>query len=115
MRKEEAMTIDLTHIILGIITLLAGLVIRYVIPWIKGSLDDRQYDMFVTLVRVGVYAAEQLFPHEKGKEKYEYVINLLRENGYDVDTESVKALIEATVKQLKIEIYGDDKILAVKN
>ena len=55
------MTIDLTQIILAVITLIGGLVARYVIPWIKGKLDERQYDVFNGLVRVGVYAAEMLY------------------------------------------------------
>ena len=33
------MTIDLTQIILAIITLIGGVVARYVIPWLKDKLD----------------------------------------------------------------------------
>ena len=97
------MNIDLTQIILAIITLIAGLITRYVVPWIKGKLDERQQDIFYGLVRVGVYAAEQLFTSEQWKEKKEYVVNLLVENGYTVDTTAVDALIEATVRELRIE------------
>ena len=100
------MTIDLTQIILAIITLIGGLIARYVIPWIKGKLDERQYDVFNGLVRVGVFAAEQIFNSEQGKEKKAYVVRLLEENGYTVDDASVDALIEATVKELKIEMAG---------
>ena len=100
------MTIDLTQIILAIITLIGGLIARYLIPWIKSKLDERQYDVFNGLVRVGVFAAEQIFGSEQGKEKKQYVINLLKENGYDVDTTAVDALIEATVKELKIQLEG---------
>lgn len=98
------MTIDLTQIILAIITLIGGLVARYVIPWIKSKLDERQYDVFNGLVRVGVFAAEQLFNSNEGQAKKQYVINLLRDNGYDVDAMAVDALIEATVKELRIEM-----------
>ena len=100
------MTIDLTQIILAIITLIGGLVARYLIPMIKAKLDERQYDVFNGLVRVGVFAAEQIFNSDQGKEKKQYVINLLKENGYDVDTTAVDALIEATVKELKIQLDG---------
>ena len=96
--------IDLTQIILGVITIIGGIVARYLIPWIKAKLDDRQYNAFIALVRVGVYAAEQLYGAGNGTDKYKYVLGLLRENGYEVDTESVRAMIEATVKEMKIEL-----------
>ena len=100
------MTIDLTQIILAIITLIGAIITRYLIPWIKDKLDDRQYDVFATLVRVGVYAAEQLFTSEQWKEKKAYVVSLLKENGYNVDATAVDALIEATVRELRIEQGG---------
>ena len=97
------MTIDLTQIILAIITLIGAIITRYVIPWIKTKLTDHQYEMFNGLVRTGVYAAEQLFTTGEWKEKKQYVVDLLKENGYSVDTTSVDALIEATVRELRIE------------
>lgn len=106
------MKIDLTQIILAFITLIGGLIARYVIPWIKSKLDDRQYDVFATLVRVGVFAAEQLFSTEQWKEKKQYVVDLLKENGYEVDSTAVDALIEATVRELRIE-QGDNRNSAV--
>ncbi len=98
------MTIDLTQIILAVITLIFGLITRYAIPWIKSKLDERKYDVFNGLVRVGVFAAEQLFTSDQWKEKKQYVVDLLKSEGYDVDTVAVDALIESTVKELKIEL-----------
>ena len=106
------MTIDLTQIILAIITLIGAIITRYLIPWIKDKLDDRQYDVFATLVRVGVFAAEQIFTSEQWKEKKQYVVDLLEENGYTVNTTAVDALIEATVRELRIE-QGQRKDAAV--
>lgn len=102
------MKVDLTQIILAVITLIGGVLSGFVIPWIKSKLDDHQYDLLATLVRVGVFAAEQLFTREQWKEKKEYVVNLLNENGYSVDVTAVDALIEATVRELRIE-QGDKK------
>lgn len=98
------MTIDLTQIILAVITLIGGLVARYVIPWIKGKLNDQQAEAMNGIVRVAVFAAEQLFNSTEGKAKKAYVLNLLRDNGYDIDSAAVDALIEATVKELRIEM-----------
>ena len=97
------MTIDLTQIILAIITLIGAIITRYIIPWIKSKLDERQYEIFKTLVRTGVFAAEQLFSTAQWKEKKQYVVDLLKENGYKVDETAVDALIEATVRELRIE------------
>ena len=98
------MTIDLTQIILAIITLIGAIISRYLIPMLKDKLDERKYDIFNGLVRVGVFAAEQLFSSEQGKEKKKYVLQLLKQNGYEVETSAVDALIESTVKELRIEM-----------
>lgn len=97
------MTIDLTQIILAVITLIGAVLTGFVIPWLKNKLTDHQYDTLATLVRVGVYAAEQLFTSDMWKEKKQYVVDLLSENGYSIDATAVDALIEATVRELRIE------------
>ena len=97
------MTIDLTQIILAVIALLSAIITGFVIPWLRNKLTDHQYDTLATLVRVGVFAAEQLFTSEEWKEKKQYVVDLLEENGYKVDVTAVDALIEATVRELRIE------------
>ena len=106
------MTIDLTQIIMAVIALLSAIITGFVIPWLKNKLTDHQYDALATLVRVGVYAAEQLFTSEMWKEKKEYVVNLLKQNGYTVDTLAVDALIEATVRELRIEQGGPKAVQA---
>ena len=98
------MTINLTDILQAIIVLIGGLVARYLIPWIKEKLDEKQYDVFCGMVRIGVYAAEQLFNSNQGQLKKEYVLSFLHDNGYDIDSPAVNATIEATVKDLKIEL-----------
>ena len=96
--------IDLTQIILAVIMLIGALISRYLIPWLKAKLDDRQTEALNAIVRVAVYAAEQLFESSEGKAKKAYVLNLLKDNGFDVDSATVDALIEATVKELRIEM-----------
>lgn len=106
------MTIDLTQIILAVITLLGAVITGFLIPWLKNKLTDHQYDMLATLIRVGVFAAEQLFTTEQWKEKKQYVVDLLAENGYTVDATAVDALIEATVRELRIEQGGKKEEVA---
>lgn len=104
------MTIDLTQIILAIITLIFGVLMRYVIPNAKEHLNKNQMELLQIAVKTGVYAAEQLYNSDQGKEKRQYVIDYLKEHGYIVDPEKiedpVRAMIEAAVKELHIEEGG---------
>ncbi len=101
------MQIDLTQIILAVITLIFGLISRYAIPYAKSKLNSDQMDILRTAVKTAVYAADQLYNSDQGKAKKQYVIDLLKEQGYIVDPEQIEptmdALIESMVKELKIE------------
>jgi len=101
------MQIDLTQIILAVITLIFGLLMRYVIPSAKKNLDKNQMELLQVAVKSAVYAAEMLYKSDQGQEKKAYVVELLRQQGYIVDPgkieDSVNAMIEAFVKELKIE------------
>ena len=97
------MTIDLTQIILAILTLAGTIITRYLIPWLKSKTSERQFEALKILARTGVYAAEQIFSTEQWKEKKQYVLDLLEQNGYDIDSNSIDALIEAMVRELRIE------------
>ena len=97
------MTIDLTQIILAVITLIGAIITRYVIPWIKEKTNEKQFEALKVLARVGVYAAEQIFTSEQWKEKKQYVLDFLTKNGYSVDAPAVDALIESLVRELRIE------------
>ncbi len=101
------MQIDLTQIILAVITLLFGLLMRYVIPATKEKLNTNQMELLQIAVKTAVYAAEKLYGSKKGQEKLAYVIDLLYQQGYIVNKDHVedttRALIEAMVKELEIE------------
>lgn len=87
------MTVDLTPILQALIALIAALVTTKVIPWIKARTTEQQQANLQALVKVLVYAAEQLYGAGKGEEKLTYVKEELRGRGYDVDL----PVIEATV------------------
>ena len=105
------MTIDLTQIILAVITLIFGVLMRYVIPAAKEKLNADQLEALRIAVKVGVYAAEQLYNSDQGQAKKQYVLDYLRKAGYLIDdteiegktSEMVNALIEAMVKELHLE------------
>ena len=108
------MTIDLTQIILAVITLIGAVITRYLIPWIKEKTNEKQFEALKLLAKVGVYAAEQLFSTEQWKEKKQYVLDFLKQNGYEIDAPAVDALIESLVRELRIEQGGAKKSTEVQ-
>lgn len=101
------MQIDLTQIILAVLTLLFGIIMRYLIPMAKEKLNTDQMELLRIAVKTAVYAADQLYTSDQGQRKLQYVIDLLWQQGYIVDPgkveDSTRALIEAMVKELKLE------------
>lgn len=105
------MNIDLTQIILAVIALISAVLTGFVIPWLKSKIDinngtvsENQAAMIKLMINTAVKAAEQLYNSEEGKEKKAYVVNLLKEQGIDVDVPSIDAAIEAAVLELHRQI-----------
>ena len=96
------MQIDLTQIILAVIALLSAIVTGYLIPLLKSKLTAQQLDGLKAAAKIAVFAAEQTYIPEQWAEKKQYAQQLLKEQGYDINTDKVDAAIEAAVKELKI-------------
>ena len=101
------MQIDLTQIILAIIALIGAVLTGFVIPWLKskvsvenGKVTETQAALLKLAINTAVRAAEQLFNSEEGLKKKEYVINVLKSQGYEVDQAAIDAAIEAAVLEL---------------
>lgn len=101
------MTIDLTQIILAIITLIFGLLMRYVIPNIKAKTSADKMEIIRAAVKTAVYAVEQLYKSKPGQEKKQLVLEYLKEQGFIMDDKEVETrisyLVEEIVKELNIE------------
>lgn len=87
--------IDLTPILEALLGLLAAIITVKVIPWIKAKTTNEQQINIKAAVRTAVFAAEQIYGAGKGREKLDYAVTYLRNNGYTVDLDE----IEATVKK----------------
>ena len=98
--EETSAAIDLTPVAQAVITLLAALVTYRLIPWIKARTTQQQQANLSALASTLVFAAEQLYGANRGQEKLAYVTEILREHGYDVDSQEVLATVEAAVKQM---------------
>lgn len=85
--------IDLTPIINAIIALLASIITIKVIPWIKAKTTNEQQAMLRATVKTLVFAAEQIYGASNGENKLEYVCEMLRDKGYDVDRIEIEAAV----------------------
>lgn len=93
--------IDLTQIANCIIALICAVITAFLIPWIKSKTTKNQRDEIMDLVCVAVRAAEQIFKYHDGDEKKMYVLDVLKEHGYSVDSAEIDAMIESAVLALK--------------
>lgn len=85
---------------------LIGIVLAYVIvPLINKRFSREQLDYIYSWVRIAVHAAEQM---DKANlitiPKKEFVLDYINNKGFKITTEDLDTLIEAAVKELKIEI-----------
>ena len=90
---ETTAMIDFTPIFQAVIALLAALVTYKLIPWIKSKTTESQQANIRALVKVLVYAAEQLYGAGNGSEKLQYVRDELNRRGYDVDFDEIEAAV----------------------
>ena len=98
-------TIDLTQVVIALIGLCSALITGYLIPYIRSKLTTEQEKKLRALVKVAVAAAEQIFKGSNlGEQKKQYVINWLTENGINVDSQKLDAIIESTVYEVTKEL-----------
>lgn len=103
--------IDLTPIIQAVITLAAALITVYLIPWLKSRTTVEQQTYVRMAVQVAVYAAEKAYGAGHGEEKLAYAEQVLAKHNVKLDTEKLKALIDAEIKNM--EIFAPEEQIAV--
>ena len=88
-------SVNLTPIFQALIGLLGMLITYKLIPWLKEKTTNEQRIKIEAAVKTAVFAAEQAYGAGKGKEKMDYAMKLLHDNGFDVDP----AVVDAAVMQ----------------
>lgn len=98
---------DITQILLGLILILGCVMTVIVWPYIKSHVSAQQLSMLAGIAQTVVFAAEKIFGAKMGDDKLAYALNLARKllekKGLSFDEETIRAAIEAQVKQLDIE------------
>lgn len=100
--------IDLTQIMTALIAIIAAIATRYLVPWIKGNTNAHEREDLLEWAKISVMAAEQLYWQSSGPERKQYVVDFLRNQGFDVDDKAVDNAIEAAVLALHKEISNGD-------
>ena len=93
---------DLTLIIKIVIMILTAVGMYFVIPFLKAKTTSSELESLIEFVTVGVRAAEMMYKETgMGAKKKEYVVEYLKELGYEVDVNEIDAMIEGAVFDLK--------------
>ena len=94
--------VDLTPIIIAVLTLIFSLITAFLIPYIKTKVSAEQFATIKLWVQVAVQAAEMLYVGSgRGEEKKKYVIEFLNRKGFTLKAEEIENLIESAVLELK--------------
>lgn len=98
---ENVNMIDLTPLVQAVIALAAALITMYLIPWIKSRTTVEQQQHIKTAVQVAVYAAEKAYGAGHGDEKLAYAEKVLAGYNVRLDTQKLRALIDAQIKEME--------------
>lgn len=95
--------VDLTQVVVAILTLVISLVSAFLIPYLKSKVSAEQLDTIKFWVNIAVEAAEMIYTGTgKGAEKKAYVEQFMSSKGFKLDTDEIDKLIESAVLELKI-------------
>lgn len=92
--------IDLTPIINALILVLAAILAKYLVPWIKTNLTANQTDQLMKWAEIAAAAAQQLYWDLDGEKRKEHALELLAEKGFDINSAEVLNALEAAVLKL---------------
>ena len=95
-------TINLTPLFQALITLAAAVITVYLVPWIRAHTNAEERTYLQAAVHVAVYAAEKLYGAGRGAEKLAYVEQRLKEQGFDLDTATLTAQINAAIQEMDL-------------
>lgn len=96
------MQINLTYLLVALIAFLAALALKYGVPYIKSKMSIERRQSLLFWAKLAVQAAEQLIKGSGlGSDKKSYVLDFLREKGFDINEKEVDVAIESAVLELK--------------
>lgn len=103
-------TINLTPIFQALIGLLAAIITYRLIPWIKARTNNEQQATFRAMVRVLVFAAEQIYGAGHGHEKMEYVQRQLELAGFSINVAEIEAAVGEFINNVPGVVYAQVEV-----
>lgn len=100
--------IDLTPLMNAIIALVAAIILRYVIPWLKAKTTTQQREDMLAWVDIAVMAAQQVYYKMDGKDRLDYALELLEDKGFDINDSALLDAVEAAVLKLHQGLVSDN-------
>lgn len=95
--------VDLTQVIVALLTLAVSAVSAFLIPYIKSKVSAEQLDAIKFWVNIAVEAAEMIYNGTgRGEEKKAYVVKFLNSKGFTLNPKEIDNIIEAAVLELKL-------------
>jgi LL-H family phage holin len=99
---------DIIFELLKIVVMLAVLVFaRYIIPYVQKRIGKENTELIAQWAKYAVLKAQQVLYSESGEDRKAYVTEFLKqlliEKNISISDEQLDILIEAAVKQMKIE------------
>lgn len=90
--------INLTPILQAVVSLCAALITAFLIPWLKAKAGQERTERLFKMTGIAVRAAEQMY--KTSGEKLDYVLKYLKERGFDVSADELRATVEAAVYEM---------------
>lgn len=100
-------------IINAVIALVATIISVVVVPKVKKLLEEKlskeQRENLISMVRIAVKAAEQIYGSKTGEQKKNFVLSYLNSKGINFDIDDVSQMIESEVYNLSNGIISFDE------
>lgn len=98
--------IDLTEVVVAVLTLIISLIAAYLIPYIKAKVSGEKLETAKVWVKIAVQAAEMIFKgNDEGAAKKKYVQDVLKNMGFSINIDQVEHLIESAVWELNEGLF----------
>ena len=95
------MSINLTPVLQAVVSLCAALITWRVVPLLQEKWGRERVERLLKTTGIAVRAAEEMFRESKsGAAKLDYVLKYLKERGFDVSADELRATVEAAVYQM---------------
>lgn len=92
--------IDLTMLIEMVIAVACAVATLFVVPWLRSKTTAQQREELLKWVDIAVAAAQQLYHQCSGQQRLQYALEMLEEQGYNIDSAVVRDAVEAAVLKL---------------